>query len=196
MFAGMTAPAPRPSAPPAELSARAAALREQLERASHEYYVLDRPTLADAEYDRLFRELQALEAEHPTLRTPDSPTQRVGAEPQSALPKHRHLVPMLSLGNAFSDEELEAWEERAVRLAGPAVRAAGYSAELKIDGAAVSLTLRGRRAGGRRHARQRHGGRGGDAEPAPPSATCRCGCAPAAPWRPPPGWWRSAARCT
>jgi DNA ligase (NAD+) len=136
----MTASAPRPGAPPAELAARAAALREQLERASHEYYVLDRPSLADAEYDRLFRELHALEAEHPTLRTADSPTQRVGAEPQSALPKHRHLVPMLSLGNAFSDAELEAWEERAVRLAGPAVRAAGYSAELKIDGAAVSLT--------------------------------------------------------
>ncbi|MDF1505528.1 NAD-dependent DNA ligase LigA [Roseisolibacter sp. H3M3-2] len=139
----MTASAPRPGAPPAELSARAAALREQLERASHEYHVLDRPTISDAEYDRLFRELQALEAEHPTLRTPDSPTQRVGAEPQSALPKHRHLVPMLSLGNAFTDEELAAWEERAVRLAGAAVRAAGYSAELKIDGAAVSLTYEG-----------------------------------------------------
>jgi DNA ligase (NAD+) len=136
----MTVPASPPSAPPAALAARAAALREQLTRASHEYYVLDRPTLSDAEYDRLFRELQALEAEHPSLRTPDSPTQRVGAEPQSALPKHRHLVPMLSLGNAFSDEELTAWEERAVRLAGEAVRAAGYTAELKIDGAAVSLT--------------------------------------------------------
>ncbi|MGZ8414929.1 MAG: NAD-dependent DNA ligase LigA [Gemmatirosa sp.] len=136
----MTAPASRPSAPPAALAARAATLREQLTRASHEYYVLDRPTLSDVDYDRLFRELQALEAEHPTLRTPDSPTQRVGAEPQSALPKHRHLVPMLSLGNAFSDEELTAWEERAVRLAGAAVRAAGYTAELKIDGAAVSLT--------------------------------------------------------
>jgi DNA ligase (NAD+) len=135
----MTAPA-SPSAPPAALAARAAALREQLTRASHEYYVLDRPTLSDVEYDRLFRELQALEAEHPALRTPDSPTQRVGAEPQSALPKHRHLVPMLSLGNAFSDEELIAWEERAVRLAGAAVREAGYTAELKIDGAAVSLT--------------------------------------------------------
>ena len=79
-----------------EIAARAATLREKLERASHEYYVLDRPSLADAEYDRLFRELQAIEAEHPELRTPDSPTQRIGAPPQSALPKHTHLVPMLS----------------------------------------------------------------------------------------------------
>jgi DNA ligase (NAD+) len=139
MFAGMVPDTRSTDVPPA-LAAHAATLREQLERASHEYYVLDRPTLADVEYDRLFRELQALETEHPTLRTPDSPTQRVGAEPQSALPKHRHLVPMLSLGNAFSDEELSAWEERAVRLAGAGVRASGYTTELKIDGAAVSLT--------------------------------------------------------
>src|SRR5688572_19882128 len=123
-----------------ELSARAAALREQLERAAHEYYVLDRPTLSDAEYDRLFRELQALETAHPTLRTADSPTMRVGAPPQSSLPKHAHLVPMLSLGNAFTDDELAAWEERVVRLVGDAARTGGYSAELKIDGAAVSLT--------------------------------------------------------
>jgi len=110
-----------------------------LDRASHEYYVLDRPTLADAEYDALFRELQALERDHPALRSPDSPTQRVGAAPVSALPKHAHRVPMLSLDNAFDDGELQEWEERLVRLAGEDVRASGYSAELKIDGAAVSL---------------------------------------------------------
>jgi DNA ligase (NAD+) len=125
-----------------ELAARAATLREQLERASHEYYVLDRPTLADAEYDRLFRELQQLERDHPELRTEDSPTLRVGAEPQSQLTKHQHLVPMLSLGNAFNEEELEAWEERLVRFAGEDVREAGYHCELKIDGAAISLTYR------------------------------------------------------
>src|SRR5688500_5269366 len=125
-----------------ELSARAAALREQLERAAHEYYVLDRPTLSDAEYDRLFRELQALEAAHPTVRTADSPTLRVGVEPQSALVKHQHLVPMLSLGNAFDRAELAAWEERLVRLAGDDVRRSGYTCELKIDGAACSLTYR------------------------------------------------------
>jgi DNA ligase (NAD+) len=120
--------------------ARASELRARLDRAAHEYYVLDQPTLSDAEYDALFQELQQLEAAHPELRTPDSPTQRVGAEPRSALPKHRHLVPMLSLGNAFNDDALTVWEERAVRVAGNAVRKSGYTAELKIDGAAVSLT--------------------------------------------------------
>ena len=125
-----------------ELSARAATLREQIERANHEYHVLDRPTISDAEYDRLFRELRELEEQHPTLRTADSPTQRVGAEPQSQLAKHTHLVPMLSLGNAFNEEELEAWEERLVRLVGDDVRRHGYGCELKIDGAAVSLTYR------------------------------------------------------
>jgi DNA ligase (NAD+) len=132
------------TAPPTvdELAARAESLRQRIEQASYEYYVLDRPSVSDAEYDRLFRELQALEREHPTLRTADSPTQRVGAEPQSALPKHRHLVPMLSLGNAFSDDELREWEAKAVRLAGEDVRRTGYTVELKIDGAAVSLTYR------------------------------------------------------
>jgi DNA ligase (NAD+) len=123
-------------------AARAATLREQIERANHDYYVLDQPTIPDAEYDRLFRELQALEAAHPTLRTADSPTLRVGIEPQSALAKHQHLVPMLSLGNTFNREELEAWQERLVRLAGEDVRRSGYTCELKIDGAAVSLTYR------------------------------------------------------
>lgn len=122
-----------------KLRARAATLRQQLERASYEYYVIDRPTISDAEYDRLFRELQELELVHPELRTADSPTQRVGAAPQSALPKHAHAVPMLSLGNAFDDDELREWEDRIVRIGGDDVRRAGYSAELKIDGAAVSL---------------------------------------------------------
>src|SRR5688500_473080 len=122
------------------LAKRAAELRSQLEKASHEYHVLDRPSLSDAEYDKLFRELQALEKEHPELRTPDSPTLRVGATPLSAFPKYTHAVPMLSLANAFNDEELQAWEERIVRIAGEEVRREGYSAELKIDGAAVSLT--------------------------------------------------------
>ena len=123
-----------------ELAARATWLREEIERANYEYFVLDQPSISDAEFDRLMRELKALEESHPTLRTPDSPTQRVGAEPQSQLAKHAHLVPMLSLGNAFNDDELTAWEERIVRLAGEEVRRAGYTCELKIDGAAVSLT--------------------------------------------------------
>src|SRR5262245_18628945 len=115
-----------------ELAARAATLRQQLEQASYEYQVLDRPTLSDAQYDRPYREPLTLESRHPALRTADSPTQRVGAEPQSALPKHRHLIPMLSLGNAFSAEELEEWEAKAVRVAGDDVVRAGYTAELKI----------------------------------------------------------------
>jgi len=109
----------------AELSARADELRRELERASYEYYVLDRPTISDAQYDKLYRELVELEEAYPTLRTPDSPTQRVGAEPASQLAKHTHLVPMLSLSNAFNDEELAAWEERIVRRAGDSVRKAG-----------------------------------------------------------------------
>jgi DNA ligase (NAD+) len=124
------------------LTARAATLREQIERAIYEYYVLDRPSLSDAAYDKLFRDLQQLEAEHPTLRTADSPTLRVGIEPQSKLVKHQHLMPMLSLGNAFNAEELQEWEERLVRLGGDEVRRSGYVCELKIDGAAVSLTYR------------------------------------------------------
>jgi DNA ligase (NAD+) len=121
---------------------RAAELRRTLEKASYDYHVLDRPTMPDREYDARFRELQELERAHPHLRTSDSPTLRVGAEPVAAFAKHAHLVPMISLGNAFDDEEVEAWDARAVRVAGDAVHAAGYSVELKIDGAAVSLTYR------------------------------------------------------
>src|SRR5438105_8402335 len=84
---------------------RSRQLRETLNWACHEYYVLDRPTMPDVEYDRLFRELQQIESEHPQFRTADSPTQRIGAEVQSALAKHEHLRPMLSLANAFNDEE-------------------------------------------------------------------------------------------
>ena len=119
-------------------------LREQIARANHAYYILDAPEISDAEYDRLFRELQALEAEHPDLQSPDSPTQRVGAPVASALTKLTHRRPMISLANAFTTEELAAWEERNARIL-PEVRRAGYTAEIKIDGAAVSLTYeRGR----------------------------------------------------
>ena len=118
---------------------QAARLREQIERANHAYYVNDAPEISDAEYDRLFRELQALEASHPELQTPDSPTLRVGAIATGALAKHTHRRPMLSLANAFSAEEVSAWEERNARLT-PEVRTGGYTTEIKIDGAAVSLT--------------------------------------------------------
>jgi len=120
-------------------AARAAELREAIERANHEYYVLDAPTLSDAEYDRLFRELREIEAAHPELRTPDSPTLRVGAEPASKLEKTVHLAPMLSLDNAFGPDELRAWETRNARMADE-VRTSGYVAEPKIDGLAIALT--------------------------------------------------------
>lgn len=118
---------------------RASALREQLERANHAYYVRDDPEISDAEYDRIFRELQAIEKEHPELLTPDSPTLRVGAAPATALAKHTHRRPMISLANAFDSDELMAWEERNARI-NSEVRKAGYTTEVKIDGAAVSLT--------------------------------------------------------
>jgi DNA ligase (NAD+) len=120
-------------------SQRAASLRAALDRANYAYYVLDAPEISDAEYDRLLRELQALEDTHPGLRTPDSPTQRVGAEPASALVKHTHRRPMLSLANAFAPEELTAWEDRNAGL-NPEARDGGYTTEVKIDGAAISLT--------------------------------------------------------
>lgn len=110
-----------------------------LHRANHAYYVLGSPEMSDAEYDKLFRELQKLEEQHPHFRAPDSPTQRIGAEPASELPKHRHRVPMLSLANAFDDDELDAWEQRIANLV-PDVLTSGYQLELKIDGAAVNLT--------------------------------------------------------
>lgn len=97
--------------------------------------------MSDAEYDRLFRELDQLERAYPALKTGDSPTLRVGAEPAQQFRKHRHLVPMLSLANAFSEDELAQWEDRNARMA-PEVRSAGYTLEVKIDGAAVSLTYR------------------------------------------------------
>jgi DNA ligase (NAD+) len=135
---------PRPDrAPPKpgeQQRKRAEELRVHLTRASHEYYVLDRPTIADAEYDKLFRELQEIERNFPEFLTPDSPTLRIGAEPQSQLTKHEHIRPMLSLANAFNDDELRAWQERLVRIAGDDVARSGYTAELKIDGIAVALT--------------------------------------------------------
>jgi len=97
--------------------------------------------MSDAQYDSLFRELQELERNFPDCLTPDSPTLRIGAEPQSQLSKHPHIQPMLSLGNAFKDEELRAWEDRLVRMAGDDVARSGYTAELKIDGIAVALTF-------------------------------------------------------
>jgi len=122
-----------------EAEARAVDLRARIERANYEYHVLDAPVISDAEYDALFRELRTLEDRFPTVRTPDSPTQRVGAEPASRLEKVGHLAPMLSLDNAFDEAELRAWETRNARIASE-VTSGGYVVEPKLDGLAVSLS--------------------------------------------------------
>lgn len=122
-----------------DLSARAAELREQIEHHAYRYYVLDAPEISDTEYDHLFRELQDLETAHPELRTADSPTLRVGAPPVAGFPPHRHLVPMLSLDNAFGEEELRAFDER-VRKGLESAEPVEYYCELKFDGASISLT--------------------------------------------------------
>lgn len=127
---------PAASAPP-DFAARAAELRAVLEEANHRYYVLDDPTLPDAEYDRLFRELVALEAAHPELVVPDSPTQRVGAAPSREFAEVRHAEPMLSLANAFSDGEVEDFVARMAAALGEAE--AVFSVEPKFDGLATSL---------------------------------------------------------
>lgn len=118
-------------------------LREQLAYHGHRYYVLDAPEITDAEYDALYQQLLRLEAAHPNLITPDSPTQRVGGEPVSAFKEIQHPVPLLSLENAFSLEDLKAWEDRVTRKLSDAqqaeLREAGYIVEIKIDGLAVSL---------------------------------------------------------
>ena len=129
-----------------EPSARAAELRAALEEANHRYYVLDAPTIADAEYDRLLRELEELESAHPELLTPDSPTQRVGATPSALFAEVRHAVPMLSLGNAFGADELREFDARVRKGLGltDADPGVAYVCELKIDGLAVSLRYEGR----------------------------------------------------
>ncbi|MDJ0860933.1 MAG: NAD-dependent DNA ligase LigA [Gammaproteobacteria bacterium] len=119
------------------LRRRCAELRELIDHHNYRYYVLDEPQIPDAEYDRLLRELQAMEVRHPELITPDSPTQRVGAAPAAAFGQVVHEVPMLSLGNAFSDEEVLEFDRRVRdRLASDPVE---YAAEPKLDGLAVSL---------------------------------------------------------
>jgi len=118
--------------------ARAEQLKAKIARADHRYYVLDDPELTDAEYDALVRQLQALEADFPELRTPDSPTARVAGTPSERFRTVTHRVPMLSLSNAFSDEELVEFETRVHKVLGPEDLA--YVCEPKLDGLAVELT--------------------------------------------------------
>lgn len=113
-------------------------LRELIERWNYEYYVLDQPSATDDEYDRVFQELRELEAEHPELISPDSPTQRAGAKAESAFGKIEHPVPMLSLSNVYNEGELHAWATRARRFAGGSELS--FVVEPKIDGLAVAVT--------------------------------------------------------
>lgn len=124
---------------PPFVAERAAFLRAEIERHNHAYYVLDAPSIPDADYDRLFRELQDIESEYPDLASLDSPTRRVGAPPLAAFPPVAHRVPMLSLNNAFSDAEVAAFDQRvrdALESKGPVE----YAVEPKFDGLAISLT--------------------------------------------------------
>src|SRR5687767_2534264 len=115
-------------------------LRQTIERHNRLYYVEDAPQVTDAEYDALFGELQALEARHPELRTPDSPTQRVGGAPLPQFDEVRHRTPMLSIGNAFDEEEVRAFDKRVRQAVG--ADTVEYAAEPKFDGLAVSLVYR------------------------------------------------------
>jgi len=124
-------------ADPNDTAALAADLRQRIEDANYRYHVLDEPAIADLEYDRMMRELQAIEAAHPELATPDSPTQRVGAAPLGAFAPVRHRIPMLSLANAFTADEVRDFVrriEQRLEVPDPV-----FSVEPKFDGLAISL---------------------------------------------------------
>lgn len=131
---------PAPKSPPVKAAKRAATLRQELNQHNHQYYVLDDPQISDAAYDELFHELRALEEQYPTLLSDDSPTQRVGAAPLSKFQSVRHAVPMLSLANAFSSEDLDDFDRRVRdKLDLEETATLNYAAEPKLDGLAVSL---------------------------------------------------------
>lgn len=137
LYTGKSAPA-GPDAEQQDWRIRAASLRNTLDRHSHAYYVLDNPTIPDAEYDKLFRELQAIEQAHPEIVTPDSPTQRVGGAALSQFQPVRHSVPMLSINNGFTEEDIVAFNRRACEGL-EASSEIEYAAELKFDGLAINL---------------------------------------------------------
>ena len=126
-------------------------LRSQLRRHEHLYYVMDAPVISDAEYDAMMNELKRLESEHPELITPDSPTQRVGGKPAEGFQKVRHSRPMLSLDNAYTEEELRDWDRRVHELAGNLP--VEYTAELKLDGLSMALHYEAASDGGAQLAR-------------------------------------------
>ncbi|MCX7901518.1 MAG: NAD-dependent DNA ligase LigA, partial [Burkholderiaceae bacterium] len=132
-----------PDTVPPQIAERARWLREEIERHNYNYYVLDRPTIPDADWDRLFAELRALEAQYPQLATPDSPTQRIGAPPRADLAAVRHAVPMLSIRSETdaTAQAAYAFDARIRRELGLSVKdpPVEYSAELKFDGLAINL---------------------------------------------------------
>jgi DNA ligase (NAD+) len=133
---------PASDAAPAPARHRHADLAVEITEHNHRYHVLDAPVVSDAEYDALMRELRELEQRYPDLRTPDSPTQKVGDVISTDFAPVEHLERLLSLDNAFSAEELDAWAARTQRLAGPDTAVGPYLCELKIDGLAVALVYR------------------------------------------------------
>ena len=124
---------------PAAIEQRLQELRQLLQNASYAYYVLDAPVLEDAVYDTLYHELIALETQHPSLITPDSPTQRLGERPASQFTSVRHNIPLYSLENAFGNADLAKWQDRWQRVA-PDITDFEYVCELKIDGSSIALT--------------------------------------------------------
>ncbi|HKW26658.1 MAG TPA: NAD-dependent DNA ligase LigA [Terriglobales bacterium] len=120
-----------------DLSRRVEELRQQIRYHEHRYYVLDDPELSDTDFDRLVQELKKLEAAHPELITPDSPTQRVGGKPRDGFVKVPHSTPMLSLDNAYNEQELRDWERRVHELSGR--NTVDYVCELKLDGLSMAL---------------------------------------------------------
>ncbi len=141
-------------------------LRDLLRHHEHLYYVLDAPEWTDAQYDAAMNRLKALEAQHPELITPDSPTQRVGGKPKEGFPKVAHSRPMLSLDNAYNPDELRAWADR-VQSGLPSNDKPRFVCELKLDGLSLALqyiagrngeatTLHRRHARRRNHRRRRH----------------------------------------
>src|ERR1700758_1636253 len=123
---------------PKDAEKKIEALREKIRHHEYQYFVLDTPEISDQEFDKLTKQLKDLEAEHPELIAPDSPTQRVGGKPREGFVKVRHSTPMLSLDNTYSEEELRAWERRVHELSGRSE--VDYVCELKLDGMSLALT--------------------------------------------------------
>ncbi len=142
---------------------RAEDLRRQIDRANYLYYVEAKPEISDREFDRLLRELEKLEADHPELATPDSPTRRVGGQPVAGFAAVAHRVPMLSIDKAVTPDELREFDGRVRKALGK--EPVRYVVELKIDGVAISLTYVKGLLRLRRHARRRRSRRRRDAQP-------------------------------